>query len=181
MLKNSSTSGLNYLKWQNLTGATRKCTWSRGVVATFSWMRTYSQNSKNPSSVTGKSSIYRKGGTVETNCWNTDVRAANGLQRGNTTEGTLQSHPKLRSVGTQRKPLLFLEPFTSYFSLRNGKKVSYREWSCTKDSRCNHPFLLKWKANSSTCFFQGLMMHRGAMFNHHASWGGIIKHLKRSF
>lgn len=76
MLKNSSTSGLNYLKWQNLTGATRKCTWSRGVVATFSWMRTYSQNSKNPSSVTGKSSIYRKGGTVETNCWNTDVRAA---------------------------------------------------------------------------------------------------------
>lgn len=103
------------------------------------------------------------------------------LQRGNTTEGTLQSHPKLRSMGMQKKPLLFLEPFTSYFSLRNGKKVSYREWSCTKDSRCNHPFLLKWKANSSTCFFQGLMMHRDAMFNHHASWGGIIKHLKRSF
>lgn len=68
-----------------------------------------------------------------------------------------------------------------FFTQQWEETVAHRAWSCTKDSRCNHPFLLKWKPSISTLFFQVLMMHRDAMFNPHTSRGGIIKHFKRSF
>lgn len=179
MLKNSPTFGFNYLKWQNLTGATFKCTWSRGVAATFSWELTL----KTPRihlQWLGKAQSTEKG--AQTNCWNTDVRAASGLQRGNTTEVTLQRRPKARSVGTQRKPLLFLEPCTSYFSLSNGKKQCLTGNGAVQKT-ADATTLSYWneKQIAALLLFQVLMTHRDAMFNHHTSWGGIIKHLKRSF
>lgn len=139
--------------------------------------RTCSQNSKNPSSVTRKSSIYRKGGTdklLKYRC--------QSCQRGNTTEVTLQSHPKARSVSTQRKPLLFLEPCTSYFSLSNGKKQCLTGNGAVQKT-ADATTLSYWneKQIAALLLFQVLMTHRDAMFNHHTSWGGIIKHLKRSF
>lgn len=135
MLTNSSTFGFNYWRWQNLTNAICKCPWSRGVAAAFSWVRTYSQN---PESIF-TDFIHRQG--VQRNCWNSDVRAARGLQRGNTTNAPKPSPGGLR--GTLRKPLLFSEWFIFHSAM--GRISALQGTELCKRQQMQSPFPTEMK------------------------------------
>lgn len=87
--------------------------------ASITRMRTHSQNSENPSSLTRKSVMFRKGEQI--NRVSTGVRAASGLQRGSTTEATPQSHPKVRSGDMLRCWSQSPSPVVSHSAVvRNG-------------------------------------------------------------
>lgn len=110
MLTNPSTCGFNDLRWQNLTG---KCTWSRGVVATFSHVRTCSQN-RDSVTLSGKSC--REG--VQPSWWNAGARV------GRVCRGTAPQrwHCQVTPKCILREPLLLPEPCTTHLPLSHGSK-----------------------------------------------------------